>query len=149
MIWQVDRFRKGGNPSGHSITQRILYFQAGIAIIKEHFWFGVGTGDVARAFEDYYKNSQSLLDQKWRLRAHNQYITFILTFGIFGFLWIVFSLIYPVFLEKKWGDYFFVIFFIIGFLSMINEDTLETHTGNSFFSFFYALFLLGVKNKNQ
>jgi len=37
-------------------------------------------------------------------------------------------------------------FFIIGFLSMMNEDTLETHIGNSFFSFFYALFLLGVRN---
>lgn len=149
VIWQIDRFNKGANPSGHSVTQRILYLQAGIGIIKEHFWFGVGTGDVAGAFKDYYEKSKSMLDQKWRLRAHNQYITFLLTFGIFGFLWIMFSLIYPVFLEKKWADYFFVIFFIIGFLSMMNEDTLETHIGNSFFSFFYALFLLGVKNKNQ
>lgn len=148
VIWQIDRFRKGGNPSGHSVTQRILYLQAGIGIIKDHFWLGVGTGDVAGAFQNYYEESNSMLDQKWRLRAHNQYITFFLTFGVFGFLWILFSLIYPVFLEKKWVDYFFVIFFIIGFLSMMNEDTLETHIGNSFFSFFYALFLLGVRNQD-
>jgi len=147
VIWQIDRFRKGGNPSGHSVTQRILYLQAGINIIKEHFWLGVGTGDVSVAFQDYYTDSDSLLDQKWRLRAHNQYITFFLTFGIFGFLWIIFSLVYPAFLEKKWSDYFFVVFFLVGFLSMMNEDTLETHIGISFFSFFFALFLLGVKNK--
>jgi len=149
VIWQIDRFRKGANPSGHSVTQRILYLQAGIGIIKENFWFGVGTGDVADAFRDYYEKTDSKLDKRWRLRAHNQYITFLLTFGIFGFLWIMFSLIYPVFQEKKWTDYFFIVFFIIGFLSMMNEDTLETHIGNSFFSFFYAFFLLGVRNKNQ
>jgi hypothetical protein len=149
VIWQIDRFRKGANPSGHSVTQRILYLKAGIGIIKQHFWFGVGTGDVADAFHDYYEDSNSKLDNRWRLRAHNQYVTFFLTFGVFGFLWIMFSLIYPVFLEKKWVDYFWVVFFVIGFLSMMNEDTLETHIGNSFFSFFYALLLLGVKNKNQ
>jgi hypothetical protein len=147
VLWQIDVFRRGENPSGHSVTQRIWYLQAGIGIIKQHFWFGTGTGDVANAFSKYYDETGSKLDKSWRKRAHNQYITFFLTFGIFGFLWIMFSLIYPPFLEKKWKDYFFVMFFIIGFLSMINEDTLETHIGNSFFSFFYALFLLGVKNK--
>jgi O-Antigen ligase len=147
VLWQIDVFRRGENPSGHSVTQRILYLQAGIGIIKQHFLFGTGTGDVRSAFSKYYDETGSKLDKRWRLRAHNQYVTFFLTFGIFGFLWIMFSLIYPPFLEKKWKDYFFVMFFIIGFLSMLNEDTLETHIGNSFFSFFYALFLLGVKNR--
>jgi hypothetical protein len=149
VIWQIDVFRRGENPSGHSVTQRILYLQAGIEIIKQKFWFGTGTGDVKDAFTKYYDESGSKLDKKWRLRAHNQYITFFLTFGVFGFIWIMVSLIYPAFLEKKWKDYFFIMFFIIGFLSMLNEDTLETHIGNSFFSFFYALFLLGVRNKQK
>jgi len=146
VLWQIDVFRRGENPSGHSVTQRILYLQTGIGIIRQHFWFGTGTGDVAKTFSKYYDDTGSKLNKRWRLIAHNQYITFFLTFGVFGFLWIMFSLIYPPFLEKKWKDYFFLMFFIIGFLSMLNEDTLETHIGNSFFSFFYALFLLGVKN---
>lgn len=147
VIWQVDVFRRGENPSGHSVTQRILYLQAGIEIIKQNFLFGTGTGDVASAFSKYYEDTNSKLDKKWRLRAHNQYITFFITFGLFGFLWIMFAFIYPPALEKKWKDYFFLMFFIIGFLSMLNEDTLETHIGNSFFSFYYALFLLGAKGR--
>jgi len=146
VLWQIDVLRRGENPSGHSVTQRILYLQAGIGIIKQNIWFGTGTGDVAKAFSKYYDETGSKLDKRWRLRAHNQYVTFFITFGIFGFLWIMFSLIYPAFPEKKWKDYFFVMFFIIGFLSMFNEDTLETHIGISFFSFFYSIFLLGVKN---
>jgi len=37
-------------------------------------------------------------------------------------------------------------FGIIGFMSFINEDTLETTTGVTFFMFFYSLFLFG-RNK--
>lgn len=149
IIWQIDVFRRGGNPSGHSITQRLSFLQAGFQIARENFWIGVGTGDVARAFKTYYEESDSQLHEKYRLRAHNQYLTYFVTFGCIGFFWFLVALIWPVFLEKKWKDYLFVIFFIIGLMSMMNEDTLETHTGNSYFAFFYALFLLGVLGKGQ
>jgi O-antigen ligase len=139
-------FRKGGNPSGHSVTQRLLYLEAAAGIIRQHWLAGVGTGDILDAYHDYYRDTNSILTEKWRLRAHNQYLTFVVTFGIIGFLWIMLSFILPVFREDKWGNYFFIMFFLIGFLSMLNEDTLETHIGISFFAFFYSLFLLGQKD---
>jgi hypothetical protein len=70
-------------------------------------------------------------------------VTFFITFGIIGFVISMFSIFAPVFYEKKWHDYLFLVFFIIGMLSMLNEDTLETQTGVSFFMFFYALLLFG------
>ncbi len=149
VIWQIDVFRQGGNPSGHSVTQRLSFLHAGIQIARENFWMGVGTGDVARAFKKYYEESDSQLLEKYRLRAHNQYLTYFVTFGCIGFCWFLVALFWPVVLEKKWKDYLFVIFFIIGLMSMMNEDTLETHTGNSYFAFFYALFLLGALGKGQ
>ncbi|HEC43795.1 MAG TPA: O-antigen ligase domain-containing protein [Bacteroides sp.] len=144
IIWQVDVYRKGGNPSGHSVTQRILYFEAASAIFKEHLWFGVGTGDVVSHYEEYYESMGSPLTMPWRLRAHNQFLTFLLTFGIIGFVWIMISFLYPIFLEGKNRDYLIWMFILIVLLSWLNEDTLETHTGVSFFAFFYALFLLAT-----
>ncbi len=144
VIWELDLFFKGGNPSGHSVSQRLVYFRTAIQIIKENFWSGVGTGDVQQAFYKAYEKMDSPLGKNFRRRAHNQYLTFFVTFGVFGFLWILFALITPIFLEKKWGNWLFLMFFLIGFLSMLNEDTLETHSGISFFSYFYALFLLGI-----
>ncbi len=144
VLWQIDVFRKGANPSGHSVTQRILYLKAATGIIRDNFWTGVGTGDVPSAFSDYYEKVQSPLEDRWRLRAHNQYLTFFLTYGVFGFIWIITALICPVFLERKWTDYLMIMFVLTGFCSMLNEDTLETHIGVSFFAFFYALFLLGT-----
>jgi len=149
VIWQIDYFRKGGNPSGHSVTQRLLYLQAASAIIRDNWLIGVGTGDILDAYHDYYQKTNSILSEKWRLRAHNQYLTFMVTFGVIGFLWILLSWLLPVFMEKKWNNYFFIMFFLVGFLSMLNEDTLETHTGVSFFAYFYSLFLLGLSDKTS
>ncbi|NJK85176.1 MAG: O-antigen ligase family protein [Bacteroidales bacterium] len=139
--------QKNGNPSGHSLIQRIEYVKNAAQIIKRNFWTGVGTGDVKDEFMSQYENSESQLDLKWRLRAHNQYVTFLLTFGIIGFSWIMFSFFFPVFYEKKHLDFLAIIFLLIAFLSMLNEDTLETHTGISFFAFFYSFFILGYKKK--
>jgi hypothetical protein len=141
ILWEFEDYIKTGNPNGHSIVQRYIFLKTALEIISDNFWFGTGTGDVAVAFEKKYDEINSPLSEKFRLRAHNQYITFFLTFGVFGFLWILFAAIYPVFYEKKWHSYLFILIFVVSALSMVNEDTLETHIGVSLVSFFYSLFL--------
>jgi hypothetical protein len=149
IIWEFDRYRKGLNPSGHSLTQRIVYWKTGLELIKQNFWFGVGTGDLQMVFDKQYEDDNSVLEPDWRLRAHNQFLSFFIAFGVFGFLYCTFALFAPVVLEKKYHDLFFMIFFIIGVLSFLNEDTLETHVGATFFAFFYALLLFGLKDVSR
>ncbi|MCK5168398.1 MAG: O-antigen ligase family protein, partial [Bacteroidales bacterium] len=144
-IWQIDVYRKGFNPAGNSITQRVEFVKTAFYIIKDNFWFGVGTGDVQDSFDRQYELNNSQLPKENRLRAHNQYITFFLTFGFIGFILLFFSMLYPVFNHKGFYNYLFMIFFIIALLSFINEDTLETQIGITFFSYFYSLFLFGSK----
>lgn len=141
LLWEIRNYKNGGNPSSHSFTQRIEYLNTAVNIIKSNFWLGVGTGDVALEFKNQYERDKSQLEPRWRLRAHNQLVTFLLTFGIIGFDIIFISLIYPIYKERKWNNYFMLVFIIISFLSFLNEDTLETHAGISFYSFFIALFL--------
>ncbi|MBI5218826.1 MAG: O-antigen ligase family protein [Bacteroidia bacterium] len=149
LIWQIDCYLKGGNPGGHSVTQRMEYLKAGIGIIKKNFWFGIGTGDLNIEFAKQYKKMNSPLQKEFRFRAHNQFVTFFLTFGIIGFLWIMFSMIAPVFIEKAYKSYIFLMFFIVALVSMLNEDTLESQPGVTFFLFFYILFILGIKKDEE
>ena len=53
----------------------------------------------------------------------------------------------PVFYERRWNDFLFMVFFIIILLSMLNKDTFETQTEVSFFIFFYSLLLFGRKRE--
>ncbi len=147
IIWQIDVQFKKGNPSGHSVTQRFEYLKASFAIIKDNFLFGIGTGDLKTVFAQQYNKMNSPLSQRWRLRAHNQFVTFFVTFGLIGFLIIIFAMFYPIVHEYKFINYFFIVFFIIALFSMLDEDTLETQAGVTFFAYFYSLFLFGVKKQ--
>ena len=149
VIWEIDVYKNGNNPAGNSITQRFEYLITAKDIIKKNFWFGVGTGDVKDAFKKQYELNNSRLPKKKRLRAHNQYITFLLTFGVFGFIIVLISIFYPIIKLKGFTHYLFIIFFLIALLSFINEDTLETQIGVAFFSYFYSLFLFGTNLINK
>lgn len=144
-IWQIDVYRKGSSPSGNSITSRVEFVKTALSIIKQNFWFGVGTGDVQDSFNVQYETNKSQLPYKNRLRAHNQYLTFFLTFGILGFILLFSCMFYPVFKYKALGNYLFNVFLLIALLSFLNEDTLETQIGVTFFSYFYSLFLFWRK----
>ncbi|MFC2086091.1 O-antigen ligase family protein [Bacteroidota bacterium] len=148
-IWEIEQYKNGKNPSGHSLTQRIEYYKSAYGIFRQNVLFGVGTGDVKAAFDEYYKDSNSRLKKKWRLRAHNQFMTFLVTFGIVGLFWIVFSFTMSIYREQGFKNYLFTFFFFIAFLSMINEDTLETQAGATFFAYFYCLFLFAYKSNGQ
>lgn len=142
IAWQADRYDKGGNPSGHSITQRMEFYRAAFAIIKRNAFTGVGTGDVRKEFDKEYACNKTPLTENFRLMAHNQYLTFAITFGIPGALLALILMLSPVLLAWKRVDYLFVVFVSIIFISMFNDDTFESTTGATFFSYFYTLFLL-------
>ena len=149
ITWEIDGYLHGGDPSGHSVAQRVAYLTAAKAIIHDNWLIGVGTGDVQYSFNQHYETSDSKLNENYRRRAHNQYITFILSFGIVGFVIVMLALFAPVFIENKWKDYLFMVFFIIGMVSMLNEDTLETQTGVSFFMFFYSLLMFSREGNGE
>jgi hypothetical protein len=147
ILFEYSTFRVGGNPNGHSVFQRLEFWKAGWAIAKTHPWSGVGTGDVKQAFNDQYSISQSRLDEKHRLRAHNQYLTIWVALGIVGLLLLLTMLIYPFI---KWRtNLLYTSFLIIIGLSCLTEDTLESEAGVMFFAFFYIFLLLVSKQALQ
>jgi len=145
-LWEIEDYQHQGNADGHSIVMRWEFWKAGIHILRTHWIFGVGTGDVADAFAKSYDEIKSELNLEYRLRAHNQYLTFAVAFGLIGII----PILYFVFLIIKYRptdserNYLAWIFILISFLSMINEDTLETQAGVSFIVYFASLFWLTV-----
>jgi len=138
----------GDRLGGNTITQRYVYLKASKYIIANNFWLGVGTGDVQRSFDNYYNSHEKDFDKQWQLRAHNQFVTFFISFGLLGFLIVLFAMFYPIFYENKMKNSFFLIVLAITILSFLNEDSLETQAGVTFFCLFYILTLFGVDFKN-
>ncbi len=149
IAWEIDRATGGANPSGHSLTQRPEFYRAAAGIISKHPWTGVGTGDLARAFSDEYASISSPLKPEYRLRAHNQYLTFGVTFGIPGMILAVALLLIPWLMSGGRFSYLFLVFMTVILISMFNDDTFSSFTGAAFFSYFYTLLIVTSAGKGN
>ncbi|HLP12659.1 MAG TPA: O-antigen ligase family protein [Flavobacteriales bacterium] len=131
------------NPFGNSVTQRFEYWRIGWNLFKQSPLIGLGTGDVDDAYDEVYKHYKFEIEHRHKLRAHNQYLTMAITFGIIGFIVFMvyaFSMLWV----KGYKKYRYVAlsFFIIMLFSFLSEDTLETQSGVTFIAFFHTFFNL-------
>lgn len=137
------------DPNGHSLLQRIEAWKAGLDIFKEHPLIGVGTGDVDDAFTNKYKENKSKLLPVNQIRAHNSYLTSLLTFGVLGLVLFITILLAYIKMQLNYRQVMGFVFMVLMMVTFIFEDTLETQTGITLFSFFAALYsiqLPSVKN---
>ncbi len=141
LAWEFRSYHYNGNATGQSLTQRLEFWKTAKFIFRKHPLTGVGTGDINEEFTSAYKELHTKLDDKDRLRSHNQYISFAVTFGIFGLFYLVFGLLYPFFTLNMRESYLYSAFLFIAVFSMLSEDTLETQAGVTFFAFLNCFLL--------
>jgi O-antigen ligase len=144
IVWEADVYRKGGNPSGHSVTQRLEYYKMAGSIIRDNFWLGNGTGGYYTAYQEKYNQNKFFQAKDYRQRSHNMFLSYWIDFGLIGLVYICFALVAPIFMERKIRSFLLMIFLLIVFISFLNEDSLNNHDAITFFSFFYPLYLYSL-----
>jgi len=145
--WQV--YRKTGNVAGSSVLQRYEFLKAALILVRRDFWTGVGTGDLIESLGEQYRLMHSGIGKYYGFIAHNQYLDVFVAFGVFGFLYFLFALVYPPLKTHSFNDFFFVAFYAIMLLSMFSDDTLETHSGLTLFAFFASLLMFGKEKPEK
>lgn len=148
LVWEYAKYKKGENPSGHTLSMRLEFWKTGLYILNNNLLFGVGTGDIQDTYNKAYDETNSKLDKDWRLRCHNQYLAISVAFGLTGFIIFLLYLVYPAIALRKKLHYLFWPFWLIALLSFTTEDTLETQSGVTFFIFYFTLFLWLASYKN-
>ena len=143
ILWEIDSYNTCELIGGSSLVQRFVYLKASWQIIKKNLFFGVGTGDGKNSLMEYYKKSNVNLEQKYWFLSHNQYLTVWIASGLIGLVMFLGGLLFPFFYEKRQGCFLCFIFLIIIILSMLSEDTFETHIGVSFAALFYSILIFG------
>ena len=152
-IWELDTYFRSGYANQKSLAQRIEYAKAAFTIIKANFWFGVGTGNWKTAYREAYQKNHSQMDPARYGDAHNQYLNYMVKFGLIGLLWILFAIVYPVVKSRSYRNPIFFLFLISMLVANFGDSNFETHVGSSFFVLFYCLFisfaLSECENQNQ
>ncbi|MBN1988747.1 MAG: O-antigen ligase family protein [Bacteroidales bacterium] len=146
LLWEVEQYLKAGQVSGSTLVQRFVFAKASVAIIADNLWLGTGTGDYREAFRSYYLANEPGINPNVGFISHNQYLFAWVTTGLWGFIVFLVGFVVPPVLLGLWRNRLFVAFMLIVGLSMLNEDTLETHTGVSFVAIFISLLLFSGFN---
>ena len=144
VLFEWQHFLDEGATNGHSMTMRLEYWRTGWAIARLNWPLGVGTGDTQAAFDEAYARMGSNLSPEWRHRAHNEYLTLWISFGVFGLAFALFTWWWPAYVLGAWHNTLFVAWAVIFGISCLTDDTLETQAGATFFALYYALFVFAA-----
>ena len=127
---------------------RILLWKSSWDIIKQNWFWGVGTGDVKDELMNVYSRESIKWAEQFKLNAHNQLMQTWIAIGIPGLLllfpWILMSII------KGNRNNFDpqIILGVIVFINLLFESMLETQAGVIFIAFFTSLFIFIIPENN-
>ncbi len=139
-LWEMSDYNKNNKVYGYTLPQRFELWKNAYYLFLKHPWVGVGSGDAKDDFTQQLQLSNSSLKDSNKL-SHNQYLFFLIQFGIIGFAIIMISFLYPIIITRKYKNNLFLAFLIIMFIAMLIDDTFERQDGVTFFAFFNAFFL--------
>jgi len=127
--------------------ERIYIWNSAVKVIKQNWFFGVGTGDVKDNLRSIYNNNGFVKGVKRNYNAHNQFLETWIGLGIFGEIVLLTILIYGFVKGIKNRDILLQSFIILLFVHFFFESMLNRLAGVIFFSFFYSLLLYRNANK--
>jgi O-antigen ligase len=132
----------------NKLDLRMAILTIGFDLFKESPVIGYGTGDIKDVLINGYKEANFLKGYDRKYNCHNQFLQFLLAFGIIGLLVFLVSLVYPMFFAFFKKNYLYVFLILILSFNFLFESMLETKAGVEFYAFFNAL-LIGVSYKKH
>jgi len=144
--WQISLYKESGDFQWNSVVQRYIAYKTGLGALSKKTILGYGTGDIEDAFIEEYQDSFGEFKKHAFSIGVNQFLSFLVGFGIVGTIILLFAMFYPAFVLKGFNNYYFFVFIIIAFVGMFSEEMLKFQSGATIFAFFYSLLLFGRKD---
>ena len=143
-----------GSSSENGVSQRVFLWERSAEAIVRSPIYGYGTGGDIEALKEsmeiYLNDSTNKLTKKQKdgiepfmtlkLNSHNQFLTDVLMFGLFGGLILIFIIINGLVFALRNRDFSFLLFLLIIALSCLTESILARQKGIAFFTLYYCIF---------
>ncbi|MEQ8324571.1 MAG: O-antigen ligase family protein [Vicingaceae bacterium] len=118
---------------------RIVIWSQSLELIKEHPFFGYGTGDVKHELIGKYREKGYDHLVELRLNAHNQFLQTIISVGILGIILLLLYLYYPMFNVSFYNNLIYMGFLGLISINLLTESMFETQAGVVFYAFFNSI----------
>lgn len=128
LLFEYENYRTSGSVRNSSMLERMALWRGAWRVFCDNPLFGVGTGDGVDELHVRLQTDGSQIADTQK-HAHNQYLSFLVSFGLVGFLLIAVAFVYAFRKIRllRMPAYFAII--VILLISFISEDTMETLAG--------------------
>lgn len=124
----------------NSLVTRVSIWKSGWELAVKNMPFGVGASDGKPELVKYFKQTNQNFLAKYEFPTHNQFLDFLIKFGILGPL-VVFVYIFTIaFLGVSLKNSIVLSFFFLFFMSNLTDDFLLRFDGIVFSGFWMAIF---------
>lgn len=135
-------------------NHRVFLWRYSTEVIAENWLLGTGTGEGNEALHEklltcdakFWDGTTPYYLYEKKYNAHNVFLQVWMTHGIAGFLLICCILFIPLAQALKRGDTLVAGFLILSVISFSTESMLERQAGVLWFSCFYSLLVVAMKN---
>lgn len=124
----------------NSINLRTAIYNCSFSLINESGLIGFAPGDLQQELNECYKkfNTNAFSDNDYN--SHNQYLDYLLSFGILGGVLIIFIFCYYIKIAMNSKDKLYFNFLILFYIVFLFENVLVRNTGIVLFTTFNCLF---------
>ncbi len=124
----------------NSLVTRVSIWKSAWELSLKNLPFGVGASDGKTELNKYYKETNQKFLAKYEFPTHNQFLDFLLKFGILGPFVVLFYISIIGYLGFDLKNAVIVSFFIIFFTSNLMDDFLLRFDGIAFSGFWISIF---------
>ena len=138
-VGQVVQTLKEESPNdqaSNSTDDRRLVWRAAAAVVADHPWTGVGTGDVKDELLKVYAERGYAEPLRKKLNAHDQYLNTAVALGFGGMALLLLMIVVPTVFAARRRHVLLFSFLLLNGLNWLVESMLEVQAGVVFLAFF-------------
>lgn len=136
MLFEYENYRCYRAVEGFTVLQRVELWRVTLRVIAKHPWWGCGMGYMRDEMDAEQEAMQSPM-AGYGLYPHNQYLSWMATFGIAGFV-IVLCFFLRAAPALRRQDPLLMAWMVVVLISFLTEDTLGSLVGRLFCTWFMA-----------
>ncbi|MEM1214887.1 MAG: O-antigen ligase family protein [Bacteroidota bacterium] len=137
-LYDIHQFL-AGQGADHSDSGRLASYDAGIHVIQEAPFWGVGTSNIKAEITAYFQAHYPTYPQAFM--PHNQFMYSWGSYGIIGAIVVYAAFLYPLFHRRNYRHHLFAVFMLSMLVITTIEHALENAVSIGHYLFFLLVFL--------